>query len=649
MLGVQAEASYDYYKASRALDEGDVSFTGGEGTLRFFASLVSTLQRWSGKVIYWDPVEPDDARPPGVAWRTRVRLYTDNNSYSISAVESSRGVDDSYMGCIAKSRTAHMEEDWNRGSDLPDGKLVMDTWHRITAAIVAYEIARTSFELKTYWRDPDSLNRLPPELAAVYKAMLSKPVPETASVLAVRLAPRIQSGGWKEVSADPLEYLRTRVASIDEAYEWLARNEPTGLGEGYFANVFDVGGTAVKVSREDRCWQMFAKYAGRTSSRYLPRVHWVRQVEGGFVAAMEKLSPVRDLDDIAAAGDPHIMLYVLLNFAYLGPAEYEYILRLFRSRFPGYDPKVVGGRVTDESYWDHPFVRIMADMEKMPGCRVDMHTENCMLRGRQLVIIDPIIRTKDFSPHVKSILRRVAGWREKYLAMLADQQSAQQASGDWLDMMDPYYSLAMWLMADDVSDVHKSYVQSIMTLKGTHKHSRGILYRGMGMDRTRDVSKLLQDDGFRLVKKDRQPIVSWSKDMGVATSFAVGAAYANKMGIVLAVDIPASDRVVDTTDKDVVDKLRRAVRRTDRNLSDDQGPWAGEEGEVIVEYRPARTYRLCQNVVRLIVPRGHSQSQQIQDMLDSRDAADFAKRSGLAAIDCKGKQMRLIRSPLGLL
>lgn len=443
MLSTIGETARDYYDTISAFEKGDTSFTGKEGTLKFFASLVSTLQRWSDKVIYWDPVEEEYSEkkgghiPQGAELRSRsgpmrrqrrvrVRLYTDHYSYSISAVESDLGVSDSYLGCIASSRKTNIEEEQHRGSDLPDGKLTLETWHDIMAGIVAFEIAHAAGELHTYtprrgykatW--PETLNA-EPELAAVNKAMQRKPLREVAETLAAKLTVQELPDGWLEVAADPLEYLRTQVKTLAEAYEWMEKHEPPGLGSGYFANVYDVKGTAVKLSGDDRCWQLFAKYAKRKPSKYLPKIHWVRQVEGGFVAAMEKLQPVYDLDDLAR--DPHILLYAMLNFAYLGPAEYKYILRLFASNWPRYDPKVVDGKVTDKSYWDHPFVRIMTDMEGVSGCRVDIHTENVMQRGsRQIVVVDPIIRTREYSPHVKGILRRVKGWQEEYLGKLDHQ------------------------------------------------------------------------------------------------------------------------------------------------------------------------------------------------------------------------------------
>lgn len=101
----------------------------------------------------------------------RVWIFTDKNCYSLTAREPSmRGIalvrnakagevieiassaqllheegafkrmDNGYLGCISTSRKWRAGEDWHRGSDLPDGPLTEETWHRIIARIVSYEL-----------------------------------------------------------------------------------------------------------------------------------------------------------------------------------------------------------------------------------------------------------------------------------------------------------------------------------------------------------------------------------------------------------------------------------------------------------------------------------------------------------------------------
>lgn len=46
------------------------------------------------------------------------------------------------LGCTASSRKPRAGEDWHRGSDLADGPLSEDTWRRILADIVSYEMVK---------------------------------------------------------------------------------------------------------------------------------------------------------------------------------------------------------------------------------------------------------------------------------------------------------------------------------------------------------------------------------------------------------------------------------------------------------------------------------------------------------------------------
>lgn len=77
----------------------------------------------------------------GEATRETVKLtlYSNKNKYTISAKSHS---DQPYLGCVASSRMPRAGEDWTRGSDLTDGPLNEETWHKILADIVSYELVR---------------------------------------------------------------------------------------------------------------------------------------------------------------------------------------------------------------------------------------------------------------------------------------------------------------------------------------------------------------------------------------------------------------------------------------------------------------------------------------------------------------------------
>ena len=72
------------------------------------------------------------------------RLFTNDHCYSISGyrpIEGSGG----YLGCIASTRKNRVGEDWNRSSDLPDGKYSKKTFDAIVRGIVAYELKTLQF------------------------------------------------------------------------------------------------------------------------------------------------------------------------------------------------------------------------------------------------------------------------------------------------------------------------------------------------------------------------------------------------------------------------------------------------------------------------------------------------------------------------
>ena len=84
------------------------------------------------------------------AGRVYFKLATGRNTYTISARLSAS--DDGYLGCIATSRKARAGENWLRGSDLPDGPLARETWDRILAAILRYEIVPIAPDTREFLR-----------------------------------------------------------------------------------------------------------------------------------------------------------------------------------------------------------------------------------------------------------------------------------------------------------------------------------------------------------------------------------------------------------------------------------------------------------------------------------------------------------------
>ena len=104
-------------------------------TLNDFEQWLCELRRAGPASMYVEEVSGQGQPEP----QRRVRLYTHTNRYAIVATVREDG---GYLGCIANCRKPRAGEDWTRGSDLADGTLSQETWHKILADIVSYEMVR---------------------------------------------------------------------------------------------------------------------------------------------------------------------------------------------------------------------------------------------------------------------------------------------------------------------------------------------------------------------------------------------------------------------------------------------------------------------------------------------------------------------------
>ena len=74
--------------------------------------------------------------------KKKILFYTDNNKYTIIAIE--RGIGDGYLGCDVSTRKCRAGEDWQRGNDLPDGPFTYETLEQIKNGIISYELDQLS-------------------------------------------------------------------------------------------------------------------------------------------------------------------------------------------------------------------------------------------------------------------------------------------------------------------------------------------------------------------------------------------------------------------------------------------------------------------------------------------------------------------------
>ena len=124
----------------------------------------------------------------------------------------------------------------------------------------------------------------------------------------------------------------------------------------------------------------------------------------------------------------------------------------------------------------------------------------------------------------------------------------------------------------------------------------GDLFRGMSVP-PELAYKIIQNKPMRLMPK-RFPLISWTKSLGTAwVDFAIPGRTLSKgltVGIVLQVDVPQKDRIVDLTNKRLANNV---LRHTHARLKQDVDLALEYEEEVLVKYNPKRVYTLCKNVI----------------------------------------------------
>jgi hypothetical protein len=135
--------------------------------------LRADLSRYGGRQGIEGPDATDQSEGGERTWR--YRIYTDTNRYSISASDRGGIATFGYLGCIALARKPRAGEDWQRGNDLADGPLTPETWHKILADVVSYEMVKVHSKAKAM--ADAAMERAPTELFAqeieTYQAHLS--------------------------------------------------------------------------------------------------------------------------------------------------------------------------------------------------------------------------------------------------------------------------------------------------------------------------------------------------------------------------------------------------------------------------------------------------------------------------------------------
>ena len=107
----------------------------------FIGWVARDLGKWAAfeQSVQVHPSDDDGTR--------RYSVFTATNEYVIRVRPKSDG-DNGYLGCTSRSRTPRAGETWRRGNDLADGDFCEETWKKILADIVSYELVRISRQVE---------------------------------------------------------------------------------------------------------------------------------------------------------------------------------------------------------------------------------------------------------------------------------------------------------------------------------------------------------------------------------------------------------------------------------------------------------------------------------------------------------------------
>ena len=140
------------------------------------------------------------------------------------------------------------------------------------------------------------------------------------------------------------------------------------LGYGFYSNVFENEGRAIKLGKyRDVCWYQFGEYVMKHKNKHYPKVYRIQAFpeQEYYLAEMEILKPLR-----------YSLKYMMEEY----PLAYE----LMKEN----DEKKMVNLILEES--QDPIAKALSPFVKLKNCRLDLHSDNFMWRGRILVINDPV-------------------------------------------------------------------------------------------------------------------------------------------------------------------------------------------------------------------------------------------------------------------
>lgn len=152
------------------------------------------------------------------------------------------------------------------------------------------------------------------------------------------------------------------------------------IGHGLNSVVYDNGNTVIKISKGDRSYQLWAQFAKlNPNNPYLPKIHKITLLDKAtetYQYEIEKLMPMvqRQLDWLRNHIASEYGLTVLGNHKYMGWFSEE-------------DWKKLAHEATTKD----PDLSRIATWFLDHYTKLDLHQDNIMLRGKQVVFADPVL------------------------------------------------------------------------------------------------------------------------------------------------------------------------------------------------------------------------------------------------------------------
>lgn len=83
------------------------------------------------------------------------QFFTETHRYNITASYDHDVIRENYLGGTVQTRKPRPGEDWNRGHDLPDGRLNQKTWSAIKHSIIRTEMIRIETPVERKVDEPE--------------------------------------------------------------------------------------------------------------------------------------------------------------------------------------------------------------------------------------------------------------------------------------------------------------------------------------------------------------------------------------------------------------------------------------------------------------------------------------------------------------